>query len=555
MRGPAGLELNVTSADVVVIGAGHNGLVCGAYLARAGLDVVVVEQAPEPGGCVATEQLASGAGRVELGAFEHSGIRASGVADDLELESRFGLEWLLRDELVLAPCDDGTQLAMYNSLEQTVDGYAEVLGREEAERYRDFANWSERAVGVLGQADAGPPPSIRELAALADLTLGSEGPKLIQALFASAATLLQGWLHDPRLRGLLEHWAAHSQQPPDDPGTAAGAMMLAAFHGAPSARPAGGSRGTIDALVRCLNGHGGHLRLEAGADRIEIRGGRAVAVQAGGERIEARRAVVSAIDARRVFTHLLEPADVPSALEREIGAIHVGRRNVSELKVDAVIAGLPQRDFPAGFEQALMLSPNTDADIEAAFARVALGELPKRPPLMIGFPSTRESGWTADPAHHVLWLSTFVPWQRAEGSWDEAALESASDYTWAAAERALGAKLEPVERRITGPQDWVDRTGNPHACPNHIEMSLDQLLGMRPSPSLSRYTTPIAGLFLTGAGTHPGGGVTGMPGRNSAAVVLRQLGITRGGRMERWRGQARMLRDAAKAARSLRNAA
>ncbi len=545
----------MSTVDVVVIGAGHNGLACGAYLAREGLDVIVVEQAAQPGGCVATEQLPSGAGRLELGAFEHSGIRASGVADDLELESRFGLEWLLRDELVLAPCDDGTQLAMYNSLDQTVEGYAEVLGREEAERYRDFANWSERAVGVLGQADAGPPPSIRELAALADLTLGSEGPKLIQALFASAATLLQGWLGDPRLRGLLEHWAAHSQQPPDDPGTAAGAIMLAAFHGAPSARPAGGSRGTVDALVRCLEGHGGQLRLASGAEQIEVRAGRAVAVHAGDERIEARRAVISAIDARRVFNDLIDPVNVPDALKREIGAIHVGRRNVSELKVDAVIAALPEREFPSGFEQALMLSPNTDADIEAAFARVALGELPERPPLMIGFPSTREAGWTANPEHHVMWLSTFVPWRRSDGPWDEAALEAAADYTWEAAERALGARLEPVERKITGPQDWVDRTGNPNACPNHVEMSLDQLLGMRPSPSLSRYTTPIDGLFLTGAGTHPGGGVTGMPGRNTAAVVLRELGLRRGNRLQRLRGQARLLRDAARAARSLRSAA
>ena len=545
----------MTSADVVVIGAGHNGLACGSYLAREGLDVVVVEQAAEPGGCVATEQLPSGAGRLELGAFEHSGIRASGVADDLELESRFGLEWLLRDELVLAPCDDGTQLELHASLDRTVEGFAELMGREEAERYRKFARWAERVVGVLSQADKGPPPSIRELAALADLTLGAEGPKLIQALFASSSTLTRAHLGDPRLRGLLEHWAAHSQQPPDDPGTAAGAIMLAAFHGAPSARPAGGSRGTVDALARCFAGHGGELRLGAGAERIEVTGARAVAVVAGGERIEARRAVVSAIDARRVFQRLLDPADVPEAIAREVAGIHVGLRNVSELKVDAVIAGLPKRDFPAGYEQALMLSPNTDADIEAAFARVALGEMPERPPLMIGFPSTREPGWTANPDHEVMWLSTFVPWRLAEGTWDEAALETWADFTWTAAERALGASIEPVERKLTGPLDWVERTGNSNACPNHVEMSLDQLLGMRPSPSLARYTTPIAGLYLSGAGTHPGGGVTGMPGRNAAAVVLRELGIRRGGRLERWRGQARLLRDAARAARSLRSAA
>jgi len=353
----------------------------------------------------------------------------------------------------------------------------------------------------------------------------------------------------------MQHWAAHSQQPPDDPGTGAGALMLASFHGDPSARPAGGSRGTVDALVRCLEGHGGELRTGAAAERIEIAGGRAVAVHAGGERFEARRAVVSAIDAKRVFEQLVEPAHVPGPLAAEVAAIHVGRRNVSELKVDAVLTKLPDLDVPPGFERALMLSPNTDADIEAAFARIRLGQLPDRPPLMIGFPSTREPGWTRDPGNAVIWLSTFVPWEPAEGPWSETSLEAAADYTWRAAERALRTELEPVERLITGPQDWVRRNGNPFACPNHVEMSLDQLLGMRPSPSLSRYATPIPGLYLSGAGSHPGGGVTGMPGRNAAAVVLRDLGMRAKNRLERWRSQAALLRDAARAARSLRRAA
>jgi hypothetical protein len=110
------------------------------------------------------------------------------------------------------------------------------------------------------------------------------------------------------------------------------------------------------------------------------------------------------------------------------------------------------------------------------------------------------------------------------------ALDRAADHAWRTAELALGARLEPLERRVTGPAEWVARTGNPHANPNHIEMSVDQLLAFRPSPSLAGYRTPMPGLFLTGAGTHPGGGVTGIPGRNAAAVVLETLGTRRGRR-------------------------
>jgi beta-carotene ketolase (CrtO type) len=124
---------------------------------------------------------------------------------------------------------------------------------------------------------------------------------------------------------------------------------------------------------------------------------------------------------------------------------------------------------------------------------------------------------------------------------------------WQTAERALGCSLDATERRLTGPADWVARHGNPHANPNHVEMSLDQLLAFRPSPKLSGYRTPIENLFLTGAGTHPGGGITGVPGRNAAAVALEQLGLApRKPFSERVRSQAALVRDAGKAALALR---
>ena len=540
--------------DVVVIGAGHNGLACAAYLARAGLSVTVVEQAPEPGGCIATVELPDGRGRLELGAYVHGGIRASGVADELELE-RHGLRFHLRDEVTLSPCDDGSALAFHSSLERTVDGLAEAVGPADADAYRRLAGWSAAAMAVIDQTGRGPAPSLRELGALAEATLGPrEGARLVQALLTSASNLLRGTLADDRLRGSLGHWAAHSQQPPGDPGTAVGALAMAGGHGHPMARPVGGSRATVDALVASLRSAGGELRCGTPVDRVETAGGRAVAVHAGGERLVAARAVVSAIDARRLFLGLMDPGDVPAGLRDELGRIHVGGRNVSELKVDAILAGPAPRPGPPGFSSALMLSPNTLADMERAFAEIQLGRVPARPTVMIGFPSELEPGWAPD-GRGAVWLSAFVPWRLADGPWGPEALEAAADEVWATAERALGEAMPVAERRITGPDDWVARTGNPNACPNHIEMSVDQLLAARPSPSLARYRTPVAGLYLTGAGTHPGGGVTGLPGRNAAREIQSDLGIAPRARGARLRAQAGLLRDAARAAWALRRAA
>ena len=188
---------------------------------------------------------------------------------------------------------------------------------------------------------------------------------------------------------------------------------------------------------------------------------------------------------------------------------------------------MPAVPGPPGFDRAFMLSANTTGDLERAFAGIQLGRLPERPPLMLAFPSDPGGGLgAAGPGGAVA--VDLRALALAAGPWDRAALERAADHAWRAASKALGPTLEPVERHLTGPLEWVARTGNPMANPNHVEMSLDQLLSFRPSPSLSGYRTPIGGLFLTGAGTHPGGGVTGLPGRNAAAVVLDALGAARG---------------------------
>jgi beta-carotene ketolase (CrtO type) len=544
----------MTQAEVVVVGGGHNGLVCACYLARAGLEVLVLEAADSPGGCIHTVDLPGGRGRLEVGAYEHGGIRGSGVAADLELERRFGLRFHLRDQVTLAPCDDGTALAFDASLDRTVEHLAPVVGAADADAYRRFAGWAAAGAALLTQTEDGPPPSLRELAALAEAALGPQAGRFLQALLGSASTLVRSVVADERLQAPLAHWAAHSQQSPADPGTGAGALLLAGGHGRPAARPAGGSRALIDALVRCLEAAGGRLRGQARVTRVEVAGGRAVAVHAGGERVAATRAVVSAVDARRLLGELVDPGAVPAALAEEVRRIHVGRANVTELKVDAVLAAMPVLPGPPGFERAFQLSANTTGDLERAFAAIRLGELPERPPLMLAFPSALEDGW-APPGRAALWLSTFVPWRLAGGPWDRAALERAADHAWRAAERALGTALDPVERHLTGPLEWVERTGNPHANPNHVEMSLDQLLSFRPSPSLSGYRTPVGGLFLTGAGTHPGGGVTGRPGRNAAAVVLDSLGAGAAGRRHRarrLRSRLAQVRDAAGALRTLR---
>ena len=306
-------------------------------------------------------------------------------------------------------------------------------------------------------------------------------------------------------------------------------MMLAAFHGAPAARPAGGSEAPSTPWP-LLRGPLGAAAARALVPGSRSTGGRAVAVvrrrgagrrHPGGRVRHRRPAAVAGAGRRRL----------PAGAGREVRRIHVGRRNVSELKVDAVIAGMPARPGRPGSSGRCCSRP-TPRRHGAGVCQHPLGELPERPPLMLAFPSALEDGWAHRRAAPSCGCPPSCPGGR-RGPWDRA--------RWSGRPTTPGGRREgagTIARAGRAPAHRARWTGWPATAtrtptPTTWRCSLDQLLAIRPSPCLPGYRTPIGGLFLTGAGTHPGGGVTGIPGRNTAAVVLRKLGIRRGGRLER----------------------
>jgi beta-carotene ketolase (CrtO type) len=539
-------------ADAVIIGAGINGLVCACYLAIGGMSVIVLEAGREPGGCLYTVDLPGEDARLEIGGYEHGGLRASGVGAELELETRFGLRMIERDELLYAPCDDGTALAFHQDLDRTVDLLGPVVGPAEAERYRSFSLRAKPAAQLVYGLGAHLPAGIGELMTLARAALGAQGARLVQTFLAPASSVLRATFEDDRLRGALGQWSANAQQAPNDVGTGAGALLLSALHGHPTARPAGGSRATIAALVDCLSHHGGLLLCDASVERVEMSGGRAKAVVVGGSAVGADDAVISSIDPRQLFGSLVSPGDMPSGLRDEVRRIRSGTRNIAEFKIDALVAGTVAPVAVEGFERAFMVSANTLQDLEDAFNHIALRQLPRRPPLMMAVPSALEPGW-APPGRDVLWVQTRMPWHADGGNWSGAELEQAAQSVWKTVELVFSNELPVTTWVLTGPAEWCERIGGSSGNPNHVDMSLDQMLNLRPSPSLSGYRTPIPGLYLTGAGTHPGGGISGHSGRNTARVVLGDAKVF-GARRRRLhvRDRLALARDGLRAIRDLR---
>jgi beta-carotene ketolase (CrtO type) len=273
------------------------------------------------------------------------------------------------------------------------------------------------------------------------------------------------------------------------------------------------------------------VRASAEVSKIIVEDGRATAVElSDGERIDARHGIVSSIDAKRVFLDLLDRDLVDPQLVRQVKRITVAGSNVSEFKIDCALDELPSLDrWEKGPEFIVgMIQPCPSVDhLEREFVDIRQGEFPEAPAVLIAVPSAADSS-LAPPGKHTLWISCFAPYELSNGrNWDDIREETADHLLDVVAQYMPNIKNSMIGRVINTPLDWYRRTGAIAGNPNHMDMTLDQLFGYRPVSGLSDYRTPIKDLYLSGSGVHPGGGLHGIPGHNTAQVVLEDLGYVK----------------------------
>jgi phytoene dehydrogenase-like protein len=502
--------------DVILVGAGHNGLITAAYLAQAGHRVGVFERREIVGGAVATEEIVPGY-RFDLGGSAHILIRLTPVVEELGLE-RFGLEYLELDPLFFAPFPDGDSLFLYRDEERTCE-HLEGKYPGQGDAYRRFMDdWRPFARLVREAFLSAPSPFQLGKRFAFSKPFRQDWRRALGVILRPYGEVVDEYFTEEKVKSPLVWMAAQSGPPPTEPLSAPFLLWHPLYHEGGIARPRGGSGMLTRALQRHIEAHGGRVHVGRPVDRVLVERGRAVGVAAGGD-IATARAVVCGTHAVETFHRLLPPEHRPPGAEGMRVGNGFGVMLRLALREPIEYAAAPGRDARV----ALQLLCRDRLQLHGAYADYLRGRPAEDPPLVaMSFSAVDDS--LAPPGGEVLWLwGQYYPYELASGSWEEIQDRVAERMLDAFEAYAPGTREKVVGRLFQSPV-WLERElGMLRGNVMHLEMSVSQMFMLRPFVGMSGYRTHLKGLYLTGASTHPGGGIMGASGRNAARVLLKDL--------------------------------
>jgi phytoene dehydrogenase-like protein len=499
--------------DAVVIGSGPNGLVAGSVLARAGLTVLVLEaNETRAGGAVGSEAATRPGFLHDIGAAFFPWAKVSPAFRSLPLEAH-GLRWRRGTFDSCHPAPDGSYASIAGDPDRTARHFGNAA---DGERWRGIAGWyasiEPQVIGMLLDAFPALGPTAR---------LGPVHLSRLAAVFLSRGRRLsERWFTSTAARRVLPGLALHADVGPDDRfGAALGFMLGMAASSSGYVVPEGGARSITEALLGCLRGYGGQLRLGARVARVVAPGGRARAVRlTTGEEI-ATRVVLADTDVAALLLDLVERQHVPS---RVVNFMQRFPRGWGTFKVDWALDGpVPWSAATAG-DSAVVHAGDSIDDLSRFTTQVRAGELPDNPYLVIGQQSLLDPT-RAPPGGQTLWAYSRVP-SVVRGGWSTQAEEMGDRIDARIEALAPGFRARILARRLVSPEQL-------HAMDSNLvggdlgggSNAWNRQLLFRPLFPYFRYRMPVKGLYLCSSYAHPGAGVHGMCGYNAAKQVLKDL--------------------------------
>lgn len=520
-----------TTYDIVVMGAGHNGLVAAAYLAKAGKKVLVLERKPYPGGGVSTRELNTPGYRHDEHSSVHIMIQGNPMlrADELGLLSRHGLEYNYSPVPHATIFPDQSVLYTYKDIDKTCESFARVSPRD-AEAYRAFVRTSQQVLQVFMPGLYAPPPPLGELVAMLDRS--DEGRLMLDYMNRDCLDLVNRLYEHDKIKIHLLRLVSENLQAPNELGTGMGVLLMPGIiHTYGVSQPVGGSGRLTDALVRCLESHGGKLRCNAEVTRILVQDGSASGVELGdGERIMARDGVIGALHphvVRKFVAGISEPvlqrAERATLAPFSIMVSHYDLRENCRYYAGEEVGRATMLEFMATDRLDEML---------ADFDDLKRGLITERR-LCAGGDESIGDRTRVPPGCGLFHGITFAPYdvkdpRFAGRGWDDFK-EELGDLSLAHYRKFVSnltadnivarSIISPLDHERSSPNSMV--RGDLHGVAPYFYQSA----GHRPTPDLGQFTVPgVQRLYLAGPFQHPGGGVYGA-GRATAMKMFDELGM------------------------------
>src|ERR1700704_1203373 len=523
--------------DAVVVGAGHNGLTAAAYLARAGYSTLILERRDIVGGCCVTEQISPGC-RASTTSYIASMLRPE-VIRDLHLADH-GLRMVPCDPALQVPFPDGRLVSWWSNRDRVVAELRKISSKD-AETFVRVDDQLKKLARYLQPFFLEPPPELdtKSLGGWSDLLrVGKrfrgissvEISQLVSFLTGSLGDFLDRNYESEKIKTLfLANNVYGKHGGPYQPGSALGLLfhMLSGgeqeqqgFYG----HVMGGMGSITNAMAAAARGFGAEIRTSAPVQQIDSRDGRvrSVVLEDGTE-IRAR-VLLSNADPKHTFLGMVPERDLPADFVHAIRGI---KMDGPCAKVNMVLAEEPRFiGTPSSYDpqqrSLFTLVPSLEF-AERCYDIAKFGEIPEQLWVDCVVASNADPSLAPAGKHVMTCFVQYVPYKLRQGTWDENRELLGNRVVNKIAEYAPNVPSAIVARQIFTPLDLERTYGLTEGNIFHGDLSLEQLFFNRPVAGWSQYRTPIAGLYLCGAGTHPGGGVTGAPGHNSAQQVLHDL--------------------------------
>jgi phytoene dehydrogenase-like protein len=510
--------------DAIVIGAGHNGLVAAGYLARNGLSVLVLERSDRIGGACITKEIIKGF-RVSAAA-QVLGMLRPQIVQDLELH-RHGLRFKPREPEAFIPFPDGKYFFTYAQGERTAASLARIAPQD-GEAYARYDEYTTRIARILHRYMLQPAPGISEFASAFE---GPDGPDMMQCvLFASLTDYLDRFFVTDYAKGpMAYHGLSGSAAGPMTPGTAFSKF----YHSTGELTPnygawtfaQGGMGSVTQALANAVRAFGGEILLQSEVQQIAVIDGRASSVVLTDGREIRADYVLSNADPKRTFLGLLPKDAIADSLRGRIGRL---RTQGSGFKINFAIselpdfAALPGRTLGPQHCGGIIIAPSITY-LEQAWDEAKYGRSSSAPFTQFVIQSATDPTLAPEGRHTVSLWGHHFPYQLATGDLDAERERLGDRVTDLLTEYAPNFRGSVLAREIYVPADLERVYGITGGQIFHTELMPDQVLWGRPAPGITGQGDVVRGLYLSGAGAHPGGDVHGAPGYNAAQAVLKQI--------------------------------